>query len=202
MTKKKFNNILTSILIPYLKYVQKITDTQLNLNKEFRSSVFDEYDSIKEDLKEKWMKKYPKFLIDRNKIAASFYLAFVDVAKKRKFKDFNSIKKLCKNGKSNNNDVIYLFVHTIAFNVAIGIIESFIYKDKKDEKYHSYVNEYGIIAEKDELEIGYKINKFILAHKVNKLSVPSLAFIFSSIERNFKARIDRKENCKKRRKCI
>ena len=184
--KSALNEVLTNILIPSLKYAEKEINVYVNLDEEFKNKILRKYDSIRSDFRRDFMEedfaKNPEKRIGKCKVAAIFYIAFVDIAKETGFKNF-------KNEILNNDDVIYLFVHNVAFNTAMGIMENFIcaeanYKEyAKEKEYHLYIEKCGIIAGLEKYA-DYVIKEFIAEHKNDSLSLLSLINIFRSIERN------------------
>jgi len=184
MKREIFNAIIENILHPCLVCASKkegIAYIDIKTNFEATSAfcdlVYKKYE--KERLKfhnEYMVDKTTE--IDRHKISAIFYVAFVESAEERKFSDFKKIRV---------KDRKFMFAHNLAFNISMGILESFIISDKKnkDKKYLEHLDVKGIMTKLGEYK-KYTIKEFILTHKHGKLSSLLLANIFYSIERNSK----------------
>jgi len=124
-------------------------------------------------------------LLDRHKVAALFYIAFVDKVGGYSFVAYR--------GKSKIDELGAIATHMIAFDISLGIMESFIDSDSKiDFRYKKFVGKNGLkkvnlICFKPQDNTSYKkevLKLLIYAQKENKLSVGELAIIFSSIENN------------------
>jgi hypothetical protein len=119
---------------------------------------------------------YDKLRIGRNEVAALFYIAFVDEANSHFFATCSDKSEILNNLKS-------VIIHYIAFNIACGILVSFISSDKKiDRNYRKYVEKNGIVLSKG---ITYKENilkMLINIQKENKLSIHMLINIFAWLE--------------------
>jgi len=183
MKRKTFNAIVENILHPCLVCASKkvgIAYADIKTNFEatsvFCNLVYKKYEKERLNFHNKYMVN-KKTEIDRHKISAIFYVAFVDAAKERKFSDFKKIK-----GKGYQ----FLFAHNLAFNISMGILESFIIAaDKENKKYCEHLKVKGIMTKLEEYK-KYTIKEFILTHKQGQLSPLLLANIFYSIERNSK----------------
>jgi len=186
MLKKTFNAIINNILHPCFVCASKragiaYIDMKADFEAEsaFCNLVYKKYEKERHKFHADYMAN-KKSKIDRHKISAIFYLAFVEAAAERNFHDFRKIK-----GKDNK----FLFVHNMAFNISMAILESFIISAKeKDEKYCEYLKINGIMEKLREYK-KYTIKEFILAHKQGKLSPLLLANIFYLIERNSEEKV-------------
>ncbi len=181
MLRKTFNAIIENILHPCLIYASRragiaYTDMKADFEAEsaFCDLVYEKYEKERHRFHNDYMVN-KKTKIDRHKISAIFYLAFVEAAAERNFHDFRKIKR---------KDNKFLFAHNLAFNISMAILESFIITAKeKDEKYCEYLEISGIMTKLREYK-KYTIKEFILAHKQGKLSSLLLANIFYLIECN------------------
>jgi hypothetical protein len=180
MLKETFNKIVENILHPCLVCASKkqgivYIDVKpcFEVESTFCSLVYKKYEKERAKFHASYMVD-KKTEIDRHKISAIFYVAFVEAATERKFVDFKKIL-----GKEHK----FLFVHNLAFNISMSILESFIISAaKKDKKYCEHLKAKGIMTELREYK-EYTIKEFILTHKHGKLSPLLLANIFYSIER-------------------
>jgi len=130
--------------------------------------------------------------LDRHKVASLFYVAFVDKDSNGKGKsEYSLVVYDDKKGRLNEFDAT--ITHEIAFNIARGIMVSFIASDSTiDIGYRNYVSKNGLIepelicfSEKD--NTSYKdevLKQLIYTQKEKKLSVAMLSILFSSIENN------------------
>ncbi|MDR0517575.1 MAG: hypothetical protein LBH25_11080 [Fibromonadaceae bacterium] len=193
MTKSKFYEILNGILLPVIDEATKKvgTDAKFEIGEKLRQVtysskliIYDKYESMRKNFKKDFMKK-PKTYIDRFKIAALIYIAFTE-----SLRDSNFFS-------SKDNKAKYLFVHKVAFNVAIAIIESFIYTDEKKHgtAFCLYVKNYGIINKANK-NVDIIIDRLIAIHKKNRTLEPyklilSFADVFHSIECSSKARCEK-----------
>jgi hypothetical protein len=156
-------------------------------NKNFRETVYSRYDNERKKFRKSMgMKEDEK--LDRHKVVALFYAAFVDNTDGHSFNVFGSFnKKLCEAEAS--------ITHEIAFNIACGLLEALIiYDNEIDTGYRRYVDENGIAEPKlmcydisNYSKTSYKeeiLKQFICAQKESKLSVSQVAFIFFSLENN------------------
>ncbi len=182
MTKRKFLKIINNIFFPVIEETTKTSVEFEIIGKKLKQIICDsklsihkEYQDTKKYFKKNYMKK-PTY-IDRFKIAALLYVAFAKITKDNKF------------FTSKDNALKYLFVHRVAFNMAISIIENFIYADKKKHgaSYCLYIQKHGII-EKTSDEAQRIINKLIEEHKENKLSTFAIINVLNTIEYNSKIR--------------
>jgi hypothetical protein len=154
--------------------------------KQSKDLLFSRYLAEKAEFKRKAMLK-PDDLIDRHKIAALFYVAFVYRTDRHEFPfivfDHNYRRQL---------DADTAVTHSIAFDVSLGILESFILSDPNTSAdFKNFIGKNGLtepqIICRGELGDGYEkqtIKQLIFAQNENKLSVALLANIFYSIENN------------------
>jgi len=157
-------------------------------NREFRETVYSRYECER--------KKFRRLTgiqiddkLDRHKVAALFYVAFVDNTDGHSFNVFGSRNKRLIDAEAS-------ITHETAFNIAIGILESFICDDNTelDENYKKYVGDNGIkepelICFDKDNETNYKdeaLKQLIYAQKESKLSMSQLALMFYSLENNTK----------------
>jgi len=195
MTKRKFYEILNKILFPIIEETEKKINVAAKFEigeklrqvvaDDLKQTIYKKYEDMRKNLKKNFMKK-PKTYIDRFKIAALLYIAFVENVSDSKF--FRS---------KDNKTLKHLFVHRVAFNVAIAVIESFIYTDKKKHgvAFCLYVKNYGLINKANK-NVHLIIDKFIASCKKNRASEPytlilSFADVFHSIECSSKARFEK-----------
>jgi hypothetical protein len=180
MERKTFNAIVENILHPCLVCASKkvgIAYADIKTNFEAKSIfcnlVYKKYQKERNIFHTNYMVN-ENTEIDRHKVSAIFYVAFVEAAEERNFSDFKKI-----HGK----DQKFLFAHNLAFNISMGILESFIISAKeKNKKYCAYLKTNGITNLVEYKK--YTIKEFILTHKYGKLSSLLIANIFYSIERN------------------
>jgi len=155
-------------------------------------------DSFKEGVYSRYLCESEKFKrvagikedghLDRHKVAALFYVAFVESANSNSFNVFGS-----KNEKL--FEAADAVIHETAFNIACAILESIVLKDNDiGAGYRKYVEENGLIEpemicyKSDNGEkAGYKeeiLKQLVYAQRENKLSVSQLAITFFSLESN------------------
>ena len=174
--RKAIKEILEGILLPVLVCAskrQKIKPADIKIDSKLCILINEKYMKMRNQFHKKYMNDEHD-RIDRHKISGIFYVAIVEAAKERKFVDFRNVPR----------DKKRLFVHNLAFNTAMGILESFIISDKKrDGEYRMHIETNGIITQLDKYK-EYTIKEFALAQKYGKLSPFLLANIFYLIERN------------------
>jgi len=153
----------------------------------FRDTVYSRYQCERENFRKKTGIAEGNRL-DRHKVSAFFYAAFVDNTDGHSFNVFNSRNVRLK-------DAEYIVTHETAFNVVCGILENFIINDNEVEaSYRKYVENNGLTEPKlicfDKINVNnqtsYKaetLKQLILAQKEGKLSVSLLAVFFSAFER-------------------
>jgi len=169
-----FDNIWNSIVKPEIDNAISI-GAKMGKNirlfrdeKQSKDLLFSRYLAERAEFKRKAMLK-PDERIDRHKVSALFYSAFVYKTDRYEFPfivfDLNYRRQL---------DADIAITHSIAFDVSLGILESFIISDPqiicKGETGDSYEKQ--------------TIKQLIFAQTENKLSVTLLANIFYSIENN------------------
>jgi hypothetical protein len=181
MNRKEFNKIAENLLIPSIGYSFKelgVEKFDLKLDSVFFNLAYEKYESKRIDIKKNVMKN-PDRKIDRHKIAALLYVALVELAVERNFRDFSGYFK----GKHpSNKDFLFAFVHDFAFNAALGVVESFIVSDwEKDKKYRKHVEKEGIVTQ-SEVYKECTVKEFIFAQKEGKLSAILIANILYLIE--------------------
>jgi len=190
MTEEDFDNLWTNIaLIEIGKAINLckkngIKLTQRENDYSFKENTYNRYETERLNFRDK-SKIKKEDLLDRHKVAALFYIAFVDKVGGYSFEAYL--------GKSKIDEIEAIMTHEIAFNISLGIMESFIASDSKiDSKYKKFVGKNGLrkvnlICFKPQDNTNYKkevLKLLIYAQKENKLSVGELAVIFSSIENN------------------
>jgi len=142
----------------------------------FYDLVYKKYEEMKDEYHKLYMKGTR---IDRHKVSAIFYVALVEAAKERNFTDFKKVPP----------DIKLPFVHNLAFNTSMSILESIIISNdgKKikayPKKYREHLRTKGIMTKLAEYK-KYTIKEFILTQKYGKLSPLLLANIFYLIEHN------------------
>jgi hypothetical protein len=157
-------------------------------NRNFRETVYSRYENERKRFRRSiGMREDDK--LDRHKVAALFYVAFVDNTDGHSFNVFGSFNKKLSEAEAS-------ITHEIAFNIACGILEAvIIYDNEIDDGYRRYVEEYGIVEPElvcfDKYNSGNKtsykeeiLKQFICAQKEGKLSVAQVAFVFFSLENN------------------
>ena len=126
MTKDKFSEIIKGILIPSINKTteaeggsasRKIGDELKNIVYELEQAIHNKYEEKKDEFKVKLMREGKNSLLNRHKIAALFYFGFIDIMEESSFLNTKNIEE---------NEFKRLFMHNVAFNTAIGIVEAFI----------------------------------------------------------------------------
>jgi len=118
-----------------------------------------------------------------------FYVAFVDNTDGHSFNVFGSFNKKLGDAEAS-------ITHETAFNIACGILETFIvYDGKIDESFRKFIDEKGIVepelisfdrSSRDKTS-SYKeeiLKQFICAQKEGRLSVSQVALTFFFLENN------------------
>jgi hypothetical protein len=156
-----------------------------NIN--FRDTVYSRYQCERENFRRTTGIAEDNRL-DRHKVSAFFYAAFVNNTDGHSFNVFNS-----KNARLKGAE--YIVTHETAFNIVCGILETFIINDSGVEaSYRKYVEDNGLTEPKlicfDKINVNsqtsYKeetLKQLILAQREGKLSVSLLAVFFSAFER-------------------
>jgi len=198
MDEKNFNGLWNKVALKeinntvslYKKDGLRIEQRDKKAN-DFKENVHSRYESERANFRGK-AKIKDDDLLDRHKVAALFYVAFVD-------KDFNGKGKAefpfivydSKNYRVNEVDVIV--THETAFRIARGIMESFIVSDSEiDSGYREYIDKNGMIEPKlicfgknDNTNYKDEVLKLLIyTQKEKKLSVAQLSILFSAIENN------------------
>jgi len=157
-------------------------------NRSFKETVYSRYENER--------KRYRKCLdindddrLDRHVVAALFYVAFVDNTDGHSFNVFGSFNKKLGDAEAS-------ITHETAFNIACGILETFIvYDGKIDESFRKFIDEKGIVepelisfdrSSRDKTS-SYKeeiLKQFICAQKEGRLSVSQVALTFFFLENN------------------
>jgi len=190
MTEEDFDSLWTNIaLIEIGKAINLckkngIKLTQRENDNSFKENTYNRYETERRNFRIKTKIK-ENDLLDRHKVAALFYIAFVDKVGGYSFK--------ASLGKIKIDEIGAIATHMIAFDISLGIMESFIASDFKiDSEYKKFVGKNGLtkvnlICFKPQDHTSYKeevLKLLIYAQNENKLSVGELAIIFSSIENN------------------
>jgi hypothetical protein len=153
----------------------------------FRDTVYSRYTSERKKFREATgIAESSK--LDRHKVAAFFYVAFVDNTDGHSFNVFGS-------GNTRLKMAEFIVTHETAFNIVCGILENFIINNNDvDASYRKYVEDNGLTEPElmcfDKIntnsQTNYKaetLKQIILAQKEGKLSVSLLAVIFASFEK-------------------
>jgi len=198
MDEKEFNGLWDKIA---LKEISKITalyksnglrteQREKNTNS-FKKNVYSRYECERANFRSR-AKIKDDDLLDRHKVAALFYVAFVDKDSNEKGKaEFPFIVYDSKNYRLNDLDAT--ITHEAAFNIARGIMESFILSDSEiDSGYREYINKNGMIepelicfSKNDNTNYKEEVLKLLIyTQRERKLSVAQLSILFSSIENN------------------
>jgi hypothetical protein len=190
MDKKEFNSLWENIakveiekMIASSNHVIKIREG----GNGFRDNTFNRYQTERDNFIRTAKIIYYNTL-DRHKVAALFYVAFVDKFGGYPFMISSSLNERLQEADS-------AITHEIAFNIALGILVSFIISDKGiDASYRKYIEENGIAEpelicldenKKGKNSTNYKeetIKQLIYAQEEKKLSIPLIANIFFSLE--------------------
>ena len=197
MDEKDFNGLWNQIALIEIKKVTALYKSKgivIKLRedaKNFRENVHSRYECERSNFRKKTKKKNDDKL-DRHKVAALFYVAFVDKDSNEKGKpEYSFIVYDNRNGRLQELDAA--ITHEIAFNIARDIMESFIVSDIGiDSGYRDYVNQNGMIepelicfGENDKTSYKEEVLKLLIySQKEKTLSVAPLAIVFSSIENN------------------
>jgi hypothetical protein len=157
-------------------------------NRDFRETVYSRYQSERDKFR-KTTGIAEESRLDRHKVAAFFYTAFVDNVGGHSFNVFGNRNERLKEAE-------FSVTHEAAFNIACGILENFIVNNSEvKSSYRQYVEKNGLTEPElicfDKIsvnrETSYKeetLKQIILAQKEGKLSVSLLAVLFSSIEKD------------------
>jgi len=191
MTKKEFQDLWNNIAVLEINKVADLCSLQRGLQikprgklNDLKADIYSRYETERKNFKSK---NGITGNIDRHKVSAIFYDAFVykTSSNEYSFMVYN-----------NNNQRIYamdaMVTHEIAFDIARGIIESFIASEPNNSGYKNFVAKNGILEPKlictsTNHNTSYKdevLKQIIYAQNENKLSIANLAIIFSAIENN------------------
>jgi hypothetical protein len=190
MDKKEFDGLWENIakveiekMIVSSNYIIKIRE----MGNGFRDNAFSRYQTERDNFR-KAAKIKEGNKLDRHKVAALFYIAFVDKIGGYPFMTFGGKNERLLDADSG-------ITHETAFNIARGILVSFITSDKRiNESYRKYIQENGMTEpelicfdedKKGDFATSYKeetVKQLIYAQKENKLSMPLIANIFFSLE--------------------
>jgi len=197
MDEKDFNGLWNKIALIEIKKIIAIYKSngivirQREDAKNFKENVHSRYECERTNFRKRTRIKDDDKL-DRHKVAALFYAAFVDKDSNEKGKpEFSIIAYDDKNGRLPDLDAT--ITHEIAFNIARDIMESFIVSDSEiDSSYKDYINQNGMIepelicfGKNDNTSYKEEVLKLLIyAQKEKKLSVAQLSISFSSIENN------------------
>jgi len=190
MDKKEFNSLWENIAMVEIEKMIASSNHIIKIREGgngFRDNTFNRYQTERDNfIRTAKIIDYNK--LDRHKIAALFYAAFVD-----KFGGYPFMISSSQNQRLLDADSA--ITHETAFNIALGILVSFIISDKGiNESYRKYVEENGIAEpelicldenQKDKNSTNYKeetIKQLIYAQEEKKLSIPLIANIFFSLE--------------------
>lgn len=196
MDEKDFKSLWNKIALTEIK---KVTDLCKNKNlviklredaQNFKENAHSRYECERGNFRRKTGIK-DNDLLDRHKVAAVFYVAFVEKNSNGKGKaEFPFLVYDNKNCRLNDLDAT--ITHEIAFNIARDIVESFILSDiKMDSGYRGYISKNGLtepelICFEENSKTSYKeeiMKQLIYAQqKENRISVAQLAIIFSLLE--------------------
>ncbi|MDR2555352.1 MAG: hypothetical protein LBC64_07995 [Fibromonadaceae bacterium] len=192
MKPKEFQDLWNDIAVIEINKVADLCRLKRGLRIEPRGKI----DDLKDDIYSRYETEEKNFRskagikpssnLDRHKVSAIFYDAFVYKTNKNEysFMVFNN-----KNQRIHAMDAIV--THEIAFDIARGIMVSFIASEPKPSGYKDFVVKNGILepnlictsthntSYKDEV-----LKQIIYAQNENKLSIANLAIIFSAIENN------------------
>jgi len=197
MNEKDINGLWNKIALTEIKKITSLYKSKglvIKLREDgssFKKNVHSRYECERTNFRKKaGIKDSDK--LDRHKIAALFYVAFVDKDSNEKGKaEFSFIVYDDKNGRLHDLDAS--ITHEIAFNIARGIMESFIVSDSKiDFGYREYIKKNGMIepelicfGKNDNTSYKEEILKLLIySQKEKKLSIAQLSITFSSIENN------------------
>jgi hypothetical protein len=153
-------------------------------NENFQNAVYHRYES--ERLKFKNIAGIDKNdRLDRHKIAALFYTAFVDKTNGYSFEVIYN-----RADRREMKDAEAILTHETAFNIACGILETIISENNRiaDAGYKNYIRDYGLLEPEliccDSTTYKEEIMKQLIyaQQKENKISVAQLAIIFSLLE--------------------
>jgi len=181
MTKEPFDALWENIAkIEIDKTIKKANSRKIKIKlreseQDLKSDIYRRYQSEKYNFKDTvGIDNYNR--LGRNEVAASFYIAFIGKTDGDFFIIFDG-----ENERAHNIDSA--LIHETAFNIAIGILESFISSNEKiDKGYRKYVEKNGIIFSGGENHKKEILKLLINAHNEKKLSIYMLVNIFTMLE--------------------
>jgi len=142
MTEEDFDSLWINIaLIEIGKVINSCKKKSIALKQRenddsFKENTYSRYETEKRNFRSSTKIKDDDRL-DRHKVAALFYIAFVDKVGGYSFK--------ASIGKNKIDELGAIMTHEIAFNISLGIMESFIASDSKiDFKYKKFVGKNGL----------------------------------------------------------
>ncbi len=197
MDKKNFGDLWNKIALKEIDSIIALCKSnglrteQRNKNtSDFKKDIYSRYECERASFRSR-AKIKDNGKLDRHKVAALFYVAFVDKEPNEKGKAEFPFIVYYNNSRVHDLDAI--ITHEIAFNVARGIMESFILSDSEiDSGYREHINKNGIrepklicFGEKDKTSYKEEVLKLLIySQREKKLSVAQLSILFSSIENN------------------
>jgi len=153
-------------------------------NEKFQNTVFHRYEDERQKFKNNaGIGKDDR--LDRHKIAALFYVAFVDKTKGYSFEVMYN-----RADQKEMVDAEAILTHETAFNIACAILETVIFENNRitDVGYKNYIRDYGLLEPEliccDSTTYKEEIMKQLIyaQQKENKISVAQIAVIFSLLE--------------------
>jgi hypothetical protein len=192
MTLKEFQELWNDIAVIEINKVADLCSLKRGLwvkprgkLDDLKADIYSRYETERKNFKSK--NGITTSNIDRHKVSAIFYDAFVYKTSKNEYSFMVSNNK---NQRIHAMDAIV--THEIAFDIARGIMVSFIASEPKPSGYKDFVVKNGIlepnlICTSTNHNTSYKdevLKQIIYAQNENKLSIANLAIIFSAIENN------------------
>jgi len=154
-------------------------------SEKFQNAIFHRYEDERLKFK-KTIRIGESDRLDRHKIAAIFYVAFVDKTNGYPFEVTHN-----RTSQKEMIDAEAILTHETAFNITCAILETVISENKRiaDAGYRNYIKDNGLLEPElicCDVATTYKaeiIKQLIYAQqKENKISVAQLAVIFSLLE--------------------
>jgi hypothetical protein len=200
MTNEKFNEFWDNIFVPEIKLVlsygnRPCSDERLNSLKQFTEQKYCEQNvKIKDFFRDlqnlgNVINKQNDIKIDRHKVAAALYVAFIEAAKslpliesKTKNEFFRGIQEF--------------FAHRIAFYASLYTLQSFINKEDSDFSRNFMLKGFSeplelICEDKNRNYYDHTICQLWFADRYRTLSVLQLSNMLYLIELNFRERYKR-----------
>jgi len=193
MTPKEFQDLWNGIALIEINKATNLCNFRKGLLvkprekiDDLKADIYSRYETEKKNFRSKAGIK-PSSKLDRHKVSAIFYDAFVYKTSKNEYSFMVSNNK---NQRIHAMDAIV--THEIAFDIARGIMVSFIASEPNPSGYKDFVVKNGIlepnlICTSTNHNTNYKeevLKQIIYAQNENKLSIANLAIIFSAIENN------------------